>query len=223
MSNFFDDALNDAKGLEEKILGPDYPYWKYIATPAQLGMSAEGGLSATATDVAGLINYVQMLVEGTGPANTGGGKPLGDKFFLKTGGQCKDTATGKLVDRYLYIDNVPDGSIPFLTAASGIKFTEFEGLIPGIMEDLAALNPITLFRGFMEGNNPPCTEVTLPTRSSTNVMGSETHHVTTTDLKSAGQEGLQNYFDAGETYNNVYVFICGIVLLYIVQRLLRKD
>ena len=181
MSNFFSDALNDAKGLEEKILGPDYPYWKYIATPAQMGMSDEGSLSATATD----------------------------------------TAKGKLVDRYLYINNVPDGSIPFLTAASGIKFTDFEGLIPGIMEDLDALNPITLFRGFMQGNVPPCKEVTLPTKSSTNVIGSATHHVSLTDLQAV--EGFQNLNTASEKYNNLYIFVCGIILLYLVQKLLKKN
>ena len=64
MSDFFKKALDDAQGLEVEMLGPDYPYYKYISTPSQMGMSPAGNLSATADDVAGLINYVQLLVEG---------------------------------------------------------------------------------------------------------------------------------------------------------------
>ena len=54
-----------------------------------------------------------MLVTGKGRASKTG-KPLGNKFFLKTGGQCNPIdKKGNTVDRYLYINNVPDGSIPF--------------------------------------------------------------------------------------------------------------
>ena len=48
MSNFFDKIVNDAKGLEEKLLGPDYPYYKFISTPSEMHMSSEGSLSVTA-------------------------------------------------------------------------------------------------------------------------------------------------------------------------------
>ena len=41
MSNFFENVKKDAKGLEEKLLGPDYKYFNFINTPAELGMSAE--------------------------------------------------------------------------------------------------------------------------------------------------------------------------------------
>ena len=33
MSDFFDKVVNDAKAVEEELLGPDYPYYKYIGTP----------------------------------------------------------------------------------------------------------------------------------------------------------------------------------------------
>ena len=68
-SNFFDDVINDAKSMEKKLLGPDYPYYSYIATPAELGMSESGSLSATADNIAAMLNYIQLMVEGTGPAN----------------------------------------------------------------------------------------------------------------------------------------------------------
>jgi len=135
MSNFFQEATKNAKALEEKLLGPDYPYYKYVATPAETGITSKGTLSATSNDIAGLINYVELLITGKGKANKGGGQPLGDKFFLKTGGQCKDIQSGKLVDRYLYINNQPDGSIPFISSGAGVKYIYFEGLVPGIIED----------------------------------------------------------------------------------------
>jgi len=70
-------------------------------------------------------------------------------FFLKTPGQCTDVATQKLVDRYLYINNVPDGSIPLLTGGTmAAHFSTFRGLIPGIVSSIGALNPLTIYGGF---------------------------------------------------------------------------
>ena len=50
------------------------------------------------------------------PSLLGGGAskvngPMGNKFFLKTGAKCKDTQSGKKVDRFMYVNNVPDGQI----------------------------------------------------------------------------------------------------------------
>ena len=64
MSNFFSDALNDLSSLEEEILGPDYPYYKYVKSPSDMGMSASG--SKIATNIGGLIAYTEVLVTGTG-------------------------------------------------------------------------------------------------------------------------------------------------------------
>ena len=256
MSNFFNEVMNDSKGVEEKLLGPDYPYYKFIATPAEMGMSSEGSLSTTADDIAGLINYVQMMVGGKGPANMspnsplkGGGssQPLGDKFFLKTGAQCMDSKTQQLVDRYIYINNIPDGSIPFLTQGAGIQFTDFEGLVPGIMEDLGAMNPISIFKGFMQGNNPPCTEITLDTigqppegNSNPNIKGTATFHVSNSDIKEIDpctfpggggnpltdtpcKDTFRTINPAEDNYSNFYIFLCALLLLFIVQKLLKKN
>ena len=97
-----------------------------------------------------------MMVEGTGPGNAtpNQNQPLGNKFFLKTGAQCMDNTSKQLVDRYMYINNVPDGSIPLLTKSTGIEFKDFRGLIPGIMGNLEVMNPLSIFKGFMEGSNP---------------------------------------------------------------------
>ena len=183
MSNFFQEVLEDAKGLEQQILGPDYQYWKQIKSPSEMGMTTDGSISAIASDVAGLINYVELLVTGTGGASRTGG-PLGDKFFLKTAATCKDKASGEIVDRYIYVNNVPNGSIPFISSASGMNFSQFEGLVPGTMSNLSALNPMLIFQSFVSGSQPDCQEITLETIDVNNNRGTETRHVTTTDLQN---------------------------------------
>ena len=92
-SNFFDQIVKDAKTMEKQLIGPNYPYTSYIATPKQLTMSSDGTISATTNNVDQMINYIQMMIEGTGPANKnprGSGYPLGNAFFLKSGGHCKE-------------------------------------------------------------------------------------------------------------------------------------
>ena len=161
-SGFFSDIMTDMKGMEQNLLGPDYIYWKRILKPSDMGMSDDGNLDTLANNIGGLINYVEVLVSGKGGSTTGG--PLGDKFFLKTGGQCTDVASKKLVDRYIYINNIPSGNIPFISSGlGGTDFTEFEGLIPGTLGDLGKLNPLSLFKSFMMGEYPPCMSVTLNT------------------------------------------------------------
>jgi hypothetical protein len=175
MSNFFKSVAEDAEKVEEELLGPDYKYYQHIKTPEELGMSDKGSISALAKDINGIINYVELLVTGRGDANKSkGGRPLGDRFFLKTGGQCKDQASGNLVDRYMYIDNVPDGSIPFVSSGIGYKFTTFEGLIPGILSDIDKINPMDMFKAFSQDSEPACREITLETIGKDGEVSKET-------------------------------------------------
>jgi hypothetical protein len=182
-SNVFTDVLGNLKSVEEKYIGPDYPYWKYIKMPSQMGMSDEGSLNALGNDINGLIGYVEVLVSGKSEASTTGG-PLGNKFFLKTGGKCTDTKTNADVDRYVYINNVPEGDIPFVSSGMGVSFSEFRGLIPGVMGNLSALNPMEIMQSFMAGSKPACQEITLETIDVNNNKSTETHFVTTVDLQN---------------------------------------
>ena len=61
----------------------NYPYYANILTPGQLGMSPGSSLSNIEDGVAGLVNYINLLVEGTSPASATGG-PLGNRYFLQT-------------------------------------------------------------------------------------------------------------------------------------------
>jgi len=183
MSNLFQDVLNDANAVERELLGPAYPYYKNIKSPSQIGMSDKGSISALASDINGLIQYVEVLVTGNSKASSTGG-PLGNKFFLKTGAKCKDITTGNQVDRYIYIDNVPAGNIPFISQGLGVNFSEYKGLIPGAMGNLNALNPFAITQAFLAGSVPDCQELTMETISVDNVKSTETNYVTLVDIKN---------------------------------------
>ena len=160
MAGFFDKLGKGAGNLEKKFLGPTYNYAKQVKTPKEIGMSSRGTMGALARDVSGLIAYTEVLVSGQGKASRPG-KPLGNRFYLKTGGQCR-APDGNKVDRYVYINNKPTGSIPFISDVTGSSFPEFRGLVPGSIENVGALNPVALFGGFMQGANPKCRKINLP-------------------------------------------------------------
>lgn len=159
----------------------DYPYYKYINSPSQMGMSDKGTLQQMAKNVDGLINYVELLVSGGGKASATG-RPLGNKYFLQTPAKCTDEK-GQLTDRYVYINNIPSGNIPFISSGMGVNFSEFKGLIPGTMSNLNVLNPNTLLKSFTVGSNPPCQSITLETVDTVNKHSIETHYVATADIE----------------------------------------
>lgn len=182
-NNLFQEVLTNAKSAEEKYIGPDYPYYKYIKTPSEIGMSGKGSLSQLGKDIDGLVNYVELLVSGGGKASATG-KPLGNKFFLKTGGKCTDTKTNQEVDRYIYIDNVPAGNIPFISSGMGVNFSEFTGLIPGTMSNLNYFNPFKIMQAFLIGGNPDCQKLTMETIDVHNNKSTESHFVSLVDIQN---------------------------------------
>ncbi len=180
MSSFFKNISTGVGNVETEYLGPDYSYSNNIIPPSGLGVSSAGSLDAMVSDVDALVNYVEVLVSGGGDASKADG-PLGNKYFLKTSGQCKDAATGSLVDRYIYVNNVPSGHIPGLSTAMKMDFDSLEGIVPGILEDLGKLDPLPLFSAFMQGSNPPCQEVTMEVGNAGDLT-SQSQHIANSDL-----------------------------------------
>ena len=89
----------------------------------------------------------------------------------------------KIVDRYIYVNNIPDGSIPFIASgADGNTFNDLRGLIPGAMGNLGALNPVPLFNAFTSGTYPDCAEITLGTVNKNNNKNSETRYLALVDV-----------------------------------------
>jgi len=253
MSNLFTDVLNNAKAAEEKYIGPDYPYYKYIRTPSEIGMSGDGSLTQLGKDIDGLINYVELLVSGGGKASATG-QPLGNKFFLKTGGKCTDKASGQEVDRYIYIDNVPAGNIPFISSGLGVNFSEFKGLIPGTISNLNAFNPMEMFQAFLAGSKPDCQELKMETIDIYNNKSTESHFVTLLDIGNMDpcifldkknpingnqcKESFANIQDSNTLLNSefykyykiprdpitqIYFASLGFLGVYILYRLMKKN
>lgn len=183
MSNLFQEVLQDARGVQERLLGPTYPYYKNIRTPSEIGMSNRGTIQQMAQNIDGLIDYVEVLVTGNSGASTTR-RPLGNRFFLRTAAKCRDTQTSTDVDRYIYVDNVPAGNIPFISNGLGVNFSEFRGLIPGTMSNLNVLNPFNIMQSFLSGATPPCQKLTMETIDVNNNRSSETHYVTLTDIRN---------------------------------------
>jgi len=183
--NQADEANNNLPGMTDRLLGPDYDYSAQIRPPSGpggLGMSSEGTMNVLEADVKGLMNYVKVLVTGEGASKTG--KPLGTKFFLETPLKCTDSASNEEVTRSIYINNVPDGSIPMPIPSGGMsmQFPAFKGLLPGVMSNLAQINPLKILSSFSSGDNPYCQAITMETINSKNEKGEATAYVTNNDI-----------------------------------------
>jgi hypothetical protein len=208
MSNVFQDVLSNASKVEEKLLGPTYPYYNNIRPPNEIGMSNRGTLQQMGRNIDGLINYVEVLVSGKSRASRTG-QPLGNKFFLKTGAKCIDKDTNEEVDRYIYVNNVPQGNIPFISSGLGVNFKEFRGLIPGSMSNLNALNPFSIMQSFLSGSRPECQKITLETIDNNNKKSSESHYVTLIDIQNMDPCNFQNRINpitgrrCRETFENI--------------------
>jgi len=188
MSDFFKTATSNVKKLEEDLLGPDYKYFKFIRSPEEMNMSANGSLGTLADDIGGLIGYVELLVAGGGKASKVDG-PLGNKFFLETGAKCTDLASGNKVTRSIYVNNVPDGSIPFITdALDGQKMSSFLGLVPGTLSNLAHINPMQMFGAFMTGGNPDCQQINMETIDVNNIRGYDSKYVNVDDINAMDKD-----------------------------------
>jgi hypothetical protein len=171
----------------------DYPYQNNIRAPSQIGMNDNGTMPQLGRNINGLTEYVKLLVTGNSRASATG-KPLGNKYFLKSGAKCQATDTcttdagGNSVcqetDRYIYVNNIPSGNIPLISSGMGINFKEFRGLIPGAIENLNVLNPAAIFRAFKDSGSPPCQKITMEVIDNNNNRTEQSNYVTLGDIKS---------------------------------------
>ena len=160
----------------------NYSYYKFIKPPTDIGMKDSG--KSIATNFGGLISYMNLLISGDSKASTTG-RPLGNKFFSGTLSKCLDTQTNSSVPRHLYFDYVPTGNISIPMSATEVSSinTGFKGLVPGLIEDLSEINPVSLLSTLYDDLTPKCTKVTLDTINQNNQLGAESHYITLTDQK----------------------------------------
>jgi hypothetical protein len=167
----------------ETGLGPTYNYVKFIKNPNEMGMSDSGKMKVLTQNIKGLKAYVDMMVTGKSEANKKGRKEiLGSKFFIETGAKCVDYENKDELDRHLYISNTASGVIPGISDITGFKATSFRGLVPGMVQNMNALNPVKLFRAFKMGSNPLCASVSLPVIDENHSKSTKTGNIPLMEL-----------------------------------------
>jgi len=200
--------------MTEVAASNDYPYHTYIKSPDKLKSSSKGTLTALSNDIGALTSYKDVLISGNSKAQVGG--PLGNKYFLDTGGTCKDTNGGSQ-ERFIYINNVPTGDSPLGT----------KGLVPGILEDLSYVNPSKLFNAFSETTN--CQQITMQVKDISNNVTSDSKYVVNDDIVDYNEcwfsskinpvtnkkckEGMTTKVDGVDVYK-VMISGLGLFLLY---------
>jgi hypothetical protein len=142
----------------QSIMGPSYSYVDHIQSPSALGVGSDGSMSQIARNTEGIIQYVQYLI--SGPA-------LGNRFFIKTGGTCK-APDGSTQTRSNYVNNVTDAAdiLPeSMRRDLGGLASDFNGLIPGMIQDIEGLNPVSLFNSLSVDSVPTCECYSCPVSS----------------------------------------------------------
>jgi|SaaInlV_150m_DNA_5_1039734.scaffolds.fasta_scaffold02396_2 hypothetical protein len=275
---FFDDIMNDVDSVEQELLGPDYSYWKHIKGLDELNITSDGdgivndfkGLMdyikilitgrGGASDTGKPLGNAFFMKTGASCLDVDSNKKDADKkkdadnkhHIVDACGNkvVKETDEDKYnsVDRYVYINNIPDGDIPFLSSLAGEDFTFLEGLVPGIMSNMNNLNPFSIFSSFLDGVNPKCKKVSLKTANNKNVISYKEQYVTLTDIKSLNPcwfkdkknpltgktcpkgEGFQNRYEnnyktdtlpSGIICKAYYTTLC-LMLLYLFYKIASK-
>ena len=184
MSNLFQAVIDDVKQVENELMGPSFSYYSQIKAPELINMSNAGTRTAIDNNITGLGYYIDVLISGTSEA-TWLQQPLGNKYFMQTGGTCSDPA-GNEVTRSIYMNNVPTGDIFIDIGNTGLGSVGggANGLIPGAIDDLNALNPFTIMQSFLTPNPAPCQSVTLQTIDPYGTLGTETAYLTNIDIQN---------------------------------------
>jgi hypothetical protein len=152
--------IDGGKDVSEDVMGPAYSYADNIQGPASMGVGSRGTISQLTTNTGAIIDYVKYMI--SGPA-------MGNQYFVNTGGSC--VAPDKSIQsRYNYINNVSNGADVLPSAMKqdlGGIATDFNGLIPGMLQDVEGLNPVSLFSALSADSTPTCECYTCPVSSGT--------------------------------------------------------
>jgi hypothetical protein len=147
-----------AGGTGTSVMGPSYSYVDNIQSPSALGIGSDGSMSQVARNIDGIVTYVQYLI--SGPA-------MGNRFFIKTGGTCT-APDGSSQSRSNYVNNVTDAAEALpqsMRRDLGGLASDFNGLIPGMIQDVEGLNPVSLFNSLSADSVPTCECYSCPVTS----------------------------------------------------------
>lgn len=145
MAAFLNNVWNKVGSAATNVMGPDYSYAEKIPSTDKLGVGEDGNFGQMSTNMNAGFTYVGYMTKG--PA-------LGNAYFTNTGGTCINSQ-GVLVNRYNYINNTPD--------KRGVIGGIFgEGLISGVLGDVASMNPTYLMSAIRADATPACDLYTCP-------------------------------------------------------------
>ena len=210
----------DFKSDISEFLGKSYDYTKHIEDPKQMSISGSGSVGSLWDNVGGIAAYVDTLTFGNKTLsspfkNTPNQKPLGAKFFVKSG-KCGDSSVEdcKGKDRYLYINNIPDGKIPCLDQL-GIKLpaTNFQGLVPGMISNIVEINPIAIFNSLAgKGDISSKCEIRTEKVGSYNNFQKETRCSPESQPVQCLPAVFENFENKNNNNNHI---IIGLILIFI--------
>ena len=139
-------SMSSGSDTSNDILGPSYSYADAIQGPGSLGVSDNGTFGQLGTNASAIEYYVKALITGD--------PPLGNQFFVNTGGTCV-APDGQNRARYNYVNNMSSGAAALPAAMSEIG-TDFNGLIPGVVDDIEGLDPLYIFSAMAADGTPQC-------------------------------------------------------------------
>jgi len=140
------------------VMGPSYSYVDNIQSPSALGVGSDGSFAQIGRNIEGIATYVTYLI--SGPA-------MGNRFFVKTGGTCT-APDGSSQSRSNYVNNVTDAAEALpesMRRDLGSLASDFNGLIPGMIQDVEGLNPVSLFNSLSADSVPTCECYSCPVSS----------------------------------------------------------
>ena len=156
-NSLWSDIENGKSNVQTDLLGPSYSYADSITGPTSLGVGSNGSFGQLGTNANAIAYYTDALITGN--------PPLGNQYFVNTGGMCT-APNGSLQPRHNYINNMSTGAGALPAAISELG-SDFNGLIPGVVDDIEGLNPLHLFSALMADANPPCICLSCPTSAGT--------------------------------------------------------
>jgi hypothetical protein len=213
--------------------GPNYNYSKHIASIKDLSISPTGNIFQLFDNVSGFKYYIDTILWGGNKLSSKKSiSPLGQNYFIRSGNCGKQSSNGcSGKPRYIYVRNVPTGKIPCLGKYS--PQTDFKGLIPGMIEDTADINPMNLINNALGKGaqiNDTCILQTLPVGpTSTYYPNGEVNEtrcsprVRAPDCMPTIGELYTNYETKNKInknikrndYRNIYILILILIMLFI--------
>ena len=205
------------ENVSDEVMGPSYSYADHIQGPASMGVGSNGSISQLSTNTGAVLQYVKYMI---------GGPALGNQYFVNTGGSCTapDNSTQS---RYNYINNVSSGAdlLPeTMKQDLGGLTSDFNGLIPGMLEDIEGLNPVSLLSSLAADSTPTCECYTCPSSAP---GGTESRFLNTKlspdyDPDLCKQDDISKCIPSTEGFSNQNAYlpvIIAIGLLFAIQLL----